>query len=102
MTTGLHKDKGKLRYDLLPPDALAEIVKVMTYGASKYADGNWESGIKYSRIFGSIMRHLWAWYAREDKDKESGINHLAHAGCDVMFLLAYVCRHMVDWDDRRL
>jgi hypothetical protein len=100
VTTGQHKDEGKLRYDLLPPDALREIVRILTYGSSKYADNNWASGIKYSRIFGSVMRHLWAWYGGEDMDKESGMNHLAHAGCDIMFLIAYVCRDMTVWDDR--
>ena len=37
-----HKDDlEKLRYDLVPVFAEAEVVKVLSYGAKKYAPGNW-------------------------------------------------------------
>jgi hypothetical protein len=54
-------DAGKLRYDLLPPDALEELVRVYTVGAEKYAERNWEKGMAWCRAFGSLMRHAWAW-----------------------------------------
>lgn len=80
-------DTDKTRYELLPPEALEEIAKVLTYGAKKYDDRNWEKGIKYGRLFGACMRHLWAWWAGQDKDPESSISHLAHAACCIMFLI---------------
>lgn len=94
-------DAEKLRYDLLPPESLEQLVAVLTYGAKKYGDRNWEQGLKYSRVFAAVQRHLWAWYSGEDTDAESGINHLAHAMCGIAFLIAYTKREMVHYDDRR-
>lgn len=94
------RDFLKLRYDLLPPEALQEVVEVLSFGAAKYGDRNWEKGLPYSRYFGAAMRHLWAWWRGEDLDPESGLSHLAHAGCCVLFLLTYELRGMKTLDDR--
>ena len=95
-----HKaDDGKLPYDLVPPDALEEIIKVLAFGAKKYAPRNWEKGMKWSRPYSALMRHMWAWWRGEHKDPETGISHLAHAGCCVLFLLAYEKRVLGE-DDR--
>ena len=45
MSEADHHDSGKLRYDLIPVDALEAIVEVLTWGAdNKYKDRNWEKG----------------------------------------------------------
>ncbi len=75
--------------DLLPGKCLFEIAKVMSFGAIKYGDYNWHKGINYNRIFAALNRHIWAWWDREDTDKETSLNHLAHAGCCLLFLLHY-------------
>ena len=97
---GLRYDGGKLRFDLFPPDALEELAKVYTMGAAKYAARNWERGQKYGVCFGAAMRHLWAWWRGEQRDKESGLHPLAHAAWNVLALLAYELRGMTDLDDR--
>ena len=98
---GKHLDDGKPRWDLLPLDAVEGVVKILTYGTKKYASRNWELGIDYSKIYGSTMRHLKAWFQdREDIDPESGLPHINHAACDILFLAAYVARHMRKFDDR--
>lgn len=87
MTTGMKFDQDKPEYGLLPPKALLETVKVLTFGAKKYARDNWrfvEEGER--RYFDALQRHLWAWKAGEVLDKESGLPHLAHAMCCLMFL----------------
>lgn len=85
-----HKDDGKkLRVDLLSIPALEMISEVLTYGAEKYGDRNWENGINYNRVFGAALRHLFSWWNGEARDKESGYSHLAHAGCCILFLLHY-------------
>ncbi len=89
---GIKFDSEKIRVDLLPPDALEEISKVLTYGAAKYGDRNWELGMDWNRPYGALLRHLWAWWKGEDYDPESGIHHLAHAGCNILFLLSYMKR----------
>ncbi len=85
-------DDGKLPYDLLPGDAVEEIVKVLQFGATKYGERNWEKGMKWNRPFAALMRHMWAWWKGEEKDPETGLSHLAHAGCCILFLLSYTLR----------
>jgi hypothetical protein len=80
-------DGGKLEYGLLPPYALQETVKVLTFGAQKYERNNWihvDDGIR--RYFDALQRHVWAWKMGENIDPESGLHHLAHAMCCLMFL----------------
>jgi hypothetical protein len=86
---GTKYDTGKVGVHLLPSDALIEIARVLDFGANKYAAYNWTKGIKWSRLVASTLRHVWAWFKGEDKDPESGLSHLAHAGCCILFLLQY-------------
>lgn len=97
---GTKHDKGKPRWDLVPYDGLAVFVDVLTLGAAKYSDRNWELGITYSRLFAATMRHLTAWWGGEDLDPDTGRSHLAHAVCDAVFLLTFVRRGRTDLDDR--
>jgi len=96
---GVKYDKDKLRWDLLPTEALEELVKVYTMGAKKYEDRNWEKGIKYTRIFAAIMRHAWGWFKGEDKDLESGLHPLAHAAWGCLALIHY-SKYNKDMDNR--
>jgi len=80
-------DGGKLEYGLLPPLALEETVKVLTFGAQKYERDNWQKVPDAKRrYFDALQRHVWAWKQGEQIDQESGIHHLAHAMCCLMFL----------------
>ena len=87
-TTGGRKfDGGKLEYGLVPPLALKEMVKVLTFGAQKYERDNWQRvPDSKRRYFDALQRHLWAWKEGEELDPESGIHHLAHAMCCLFFL----------------
>lgn len=86
-------DNDKIRYDLVPVYPLQEIAKVFTFGAKKYEDRGWEKGIKWGRVYGALLRHIFSWFTGEDKDPETGLSHLAHAGCNIMFLLEYERTH---------
>jgi hypothetical protein len=90
---GIKYDEGKVPFDLLSPDALWATTEVLGYGAEKYREWNWAKGIKYSRIFSALMRHLWLWWRGEDADPETGYHHLAHASCCLMYLLHYELNH---------
>lgn len=92
-------DQEKLPWHLLPPDAVEGIIAVLQFGATKYGERNWEKGMAWSRPFSALMRHMWAWWRGETHDPETGITHLAHAGCCLLFLLAYENRG-VGTDDR--
>jgi hypothetical protein len=96
---GVKFDRGKRRYDLASPTALDQLVDVLTFGAQKYRDRNWEVGMPWGRAFAAAMRHLWAWWRGETLDPETGMNHVAHAMCNLMFLLEWAETHP-ELDDR--
>jgi hypothetical protein len=85
---GLKHDQGKPCWNFLPWEEVREIVKVLTYGAQKYPPNNWQR-VKdpRARYFSALMRHLTAWWGGEEPDFESGLSHLAHAGCCLLFLM---------------
>lgn len=86
-------DKGKVPWRLFMWDAAQEVVNVLDMGAEKYSERNWEKGMKWSRCYDSAQRHLYSWFQkRENNDKESGLNHLAHAAWNILVLLAYQLR----------
>jgi hypothetical protein len=87
-TTGGRKfDGGKPQYGLLPPLALKATVDVLTFGAQKYEPDNWKFvPDSKRRYFDALQRHLWQWKEGEEIDQESGMHHLAHAMCCLMFL----------------
>lgn len=89
---GRKDDQGKMRWGLVPFDAVGGIVRVLDFGAKKYSDRNWEQGMDWQRCFDALMRHLTAWWAREPADPETGFSHLWHAGCCILFLIAYEMR----------
>lgn len=84
-------DEGKTDWNLVPWESVEQIAKVLQFGAKKYNSDNWRSGdgFKYTRVLNSLMRHIMAFQKGEDQDPESGLSHLAHAGCNVLFLLYY-------------
>jgi hypothetical protein len=89
---GRKDDQQKLRYDLIAPEIDAAVAAVLTYGAIKYEDRNWERGMEWSRPYAALKRHVDAWWAGETQDPETGMPHLWHAACCMMFLVAYECR----------
>lgn len=100
-TTGGRKfDGGKLEYGLLPPLALEETVKVLTFGAQKYERDNWKKvPDSKRRYFDAMERHIWAWKKGEQLDPESGIHHLAHAMCCLMFLYEHDILYSLELDN---
>lgn len=79
-------DDGKLRYDLIPPKALEQVVKALTHGANKYGDNNWIN-VEDFRYDAAHGRHYAAWKLGEKYDEDSKAHHLAAAVCNLMFLL---------------
>jgi len=81
-------DQNKLEYGLVPPIGFKAVVEILTIGAQKYDRDNWKhvpDGKR--RYFDAAMRHLWDWKSGERFDEETSKNHLAHAICNLMFLL---------------
>jgi hypothetical protein len=87
---GIKHDGEKPRVDLLPSAPLVMIADVLGFGARKYAPHNWRKGFDQSRLIGAALRHLLAYNDGEDIDPESGLSHVAHAGCCILFLLEQI------------
>lgn len=89
MDKGLRYNEGKTRHDLVPQFAQQQYAKVLTKGAEKYAERNWELGMRWSKVTASLKRHLEAFEMGEDFDKETGLLHSAHIMCNAAFLTEY-------------
>lgn len=89
MSEGLRYNQGKTRYDLVPAFAQEQYAKVLTKGAEKYAERNWEKGMDWSKVIASLERHLQAIKRGEDFDPETGLLHSAHVMCNAAFLTEY-------------
>jgi hypothetical protein len=97
--TALKFDTNKLPLNLLSTEAMNQTAAVLAFGAEKYAAHNWRAGFAWSRPLAAAMRHITAFNDGEDKDPESGLSHLAHAACCIMFLLEFEKTHQ-HLDDR--
>jgi hypothetical protein len=97
--TALKFDQNKLPLNLLSTEAMNQTAAVLAFGAQKYAAHNWRAGFAWSRPLAAAMRHLTAFNDGEDRDPESGLSHLAHAACCIMFLLEFEKTHR-HLDDR--
>ena len=80
-------DFMKLRWDLLPTDAIEKIVEIYTHGSIKYSSNNWRAGFSWRRCIGSLMRHLNAFNNGEDIDEDSGALHLSQVAWNAITLL---------------
>lgn len=86
---GKKLDEGKPPLSLISRTALEEEAKVMAYGVKKYGTHQWRGGMDFSRLVDAALRHVYAFADGEDKDKETGLSHLAHARCCLAFLLEF-------------
>lgn len=98
--SGKKHDSTKIRLELIPAALIWGVGSVLTFGARKYGDRNWEEGISYGRVFGALMRHCWAWWKRDPCDSETGLSHLKHAACCLAFLIHYEEGEYHEFDDR--
>jgi hypothetical protein len=91
--TALKFDQNKLPLNLLSTEAMNQTAAVLAFGSEKYAAHNWRAGFAWSRPLAAAMRHITAFNDGEDRDPESGLSHLAHAACCIMFLLEFEKTH---------
>lgn len=104
-----HKaDRTKPRLGLVSKVFIWAIAKILTDAATKldpvtgkpkYGLHNWRNGLEWSCPYDALQRHLTAWWDGEDIDPDSGMSHLWHASCELMFLVEYEVKG-VGKDDR--
>jgi len=87
-------DEGKPKLSLIYKSFIDEIAKVRMYGLTKYPDQeNWRT-TPTSEHYDALLRHVFAakaFFLKESRgeknDISSGLSHLAHAACNIMFLI---------------
>ena len=88
MAEGIKYDSAKPRMNLLPPKAIIEVSKVLTFGAEKYDAENWRKlDDLQNRYTAGALRHIFAHMDGEQLDPETNLSHLAHALCCLLFKL---------------
>ena len=86
--SGIKYDSEKPKMNLLPPKAIVEISKVLTFGAEKYDAENWRKlDDLQNRYTAGALRHIFAHMDGEELDPETNLSHLAHAMCCLLFKL---------------
>ena len=69
----------KLRYDLIPVDALKEVARVLALGGEKHKGNNFRDvHLEHNQHIASAFRHGEAYRGGEMMDTEMGTHHLAH------------------------
>ena len=86
---GTKFDSGKPMIDLIVPEFIVGMAKILTMGAEKYGTENWKRGLEYSRLYAALQRHALAYHSGEHYDSESGLNHMLHVACNAMFIFWY-------------
>lgn len=82
-------DGKKNRLELIQPDFIEGLGRILSFGAEKYDTNNWmlaNSDEDQERIQGALLRHIFAYMKGEKIDQETGESHLYHATCNLMFL----------------
>lgn len=85
---GKKYDAGKPMMAAIPPNAARSVAEVLTFGAQKYGRGNWHKVENAeTRYLDAALRHINDYQRGITMDEESGKPTLAHAICDLMFIL---------------
>lgn len=86
---GVKWDTDKTRFDLLPVKVEEAVAKVLTFGAKRYGDRNWQKvDDARNRYLAACVRHMNAYRLGEELDNETGLPHLAHAITNLTFILS--------------
>jgi len=99
--SGIKHDQNKPKLSFVSREMMEALARVREFGAGKYARDNWKNGFNYTRSIDALLRHVFAFLSGEDKDPESGLNHIHHAACNIEHLI-YDIAHHPENDDRLL
>lgn len=96
---GQRFNESKPQWGLVPQTSLIPMVRVLEFGAKKYAPYNWMKGLSVKEICESLKRHLDAFMEGENNDPESTLSHIGHIQCNALFL-SWMMENRPDMDDR--
>jgi len=73
---------------LLPGPALRLVAIAMKTGADKYGRDDWRRpDLDLQGHASKAIRHIYEWLEGRDADPESGVDPLAHAAADLLFVI---------------
>ncbi len=85
-TTPEYRNPCGVRFDLLVPEFLEAMAKIMSVGSKKYGDRNWEKGLTGENSgINHAMAHLAAYMADAPNDYGNRSMHLAQVAVNAMF-----------------
>jgi len=79
---------SKPMFAAITPKFLLGLANVLTFGATKYGRDNWKKcpANQLDLYWDALYRHINAHRAGEELDQETGLSHLSHAACNLMFI----------------
>ena len=66
-----------IRYDLIPPQGIEEVSKVLTKKLEKFNINQWKYGISWSEVISSLKKHLTEFELGNDYD-DNGLLQIAN------------------------
>lgn len=87
-------DADHARFDLISPFITKGIAATLHEGGLKYGPHNWRKGFKFSECINHLIQHINLYNAGDTSE-----DHLAHAACNIMFLMEFEHTHP-ELDDR--
>lgn len=81
----MKKDTDRYEPTLIYPSFIKGLALVRRYGINKYGKSDDWRTTKSEDTLDAMGRHYLAILMGEDFDQESGLAHLYHLGCNVMF-----------------
>lgn len=80
-----------------PSTAVLAVAEVLAFGAAKYTEGGWKTVPNaVQRYKDAYWRHVLLFRSGEVYDKESGLSHMAHALCNLMFLYEFMTGNVTE------
>jgi len=103
MDQKLKKDAGKLRYDLISPEAERSLAKVYTFGLEKgYKEESWR-GVGLKRYIAAEKRHDYEYKKNHlSIDEESGLLHIEHKFWNVLTQLLFALEEQKQKPNKKL
>jgi len=88
----------KVSITKFPMAGLIHGAHAMMNGADKYGPYNWrEKDVVASIYIDAILRHIAAWFEREENAEDSGVHHLGHVeACAAILLDAQENGNLID------
>ena len=83
----LRYNEGKPMWHLVHFPSLVPLVRVLEYGANKYAPNNWKKGAPREQYLDCAMRHLAELMEGKEMDEESKQHHMGHVMANAMMYL---------------